>query len=271
MHFWFISLLFAFFVAFIVVYWAKTRVWKTASGTGKLLMAESQSNKTKLTILLGFGVVVTLGYFVSLLVLPDTSWLNVNLLFQFEPSKIFIFMAFFALGIYGFSRGWFANGSSIGRLSIWAPLMLLSGAAFWALGQDVFPNPATTNSLSPAYLFLFALVRTFFLLSVMMTFITLGFRFFNRPNRIINTLSEHSYYMYMVHVFVVILAQELLMLWQGGPAAVKLFVVVLVSLPLTYALSRWVFEKLTVRVWVGHLAARLKGRPLEPVALKTTT
>ena len=166
MHFWFVSLLFYFFVIFILLYMVKSKLSGISSNTTK---PESPSNKNVLLILMIFGLVTTVGYFVSLLLVPDTSWLNVKLFLQFQPSKLFLYVAYFGLGIYGYSRNWFIEGNPLGRLSIWAPATVLLAAAFLVVGQNMFLNPATTTSLSPAYLLLFALIRSFFLLSVLVT------------------------------------------------------------------------------------------------------
>ncbi len=182
MHFWFVSLLFYFFIVFILLRQAKNKLWGISSNTTK---PQSPSNKNILLILMTFGLITSVGYFLSLLIVPDTSWFTVKLFLQLQPSKLFLYIAYFGLGIYGYSRNWFIKGSPLGRLSIWAPATVLLAAGFLVVGKDVFLNPATTTSLSPAYLFLFALIRSFFLLSVLVTLISFAMRYFNRPSRII--------------------------------------------------------------------------------------
>lgn len=250
MHFWFVSLLFSFFLVFIFFWKVKDKLFGISSNTTK---PASPSNKSMLLILMIFGLVTTVGYFISLLLVPDTSWLTVNLFLQFQPAKIFLYIAYFGLGIYGSSRNWFINGNALGRLSVWAPITVVLAAAFIVVGQNVFLNPATTTSLSPAYLLLFAFIRSFFLFSALVTLSSFAMKYFNRPSRLIHTVSEHSYYIYLIHAIVVSIFQDMLMIWPQGPAIVKIMVVFLMTTVMSYVLSRWVFKKLTLRKWFGNL------------------
>lgn len=263
MHFWFVSLLFYFFIVFILVYQAKSKLFRGSSGTTK---PASPSNKSALLILVTFGLVTSVVYFISLLLVPDMSWLTVKLLVQIQPSKLFLYIAYFGLGVYGYSRNWFVNDNPLGRLSIWAPATVLLAAAFLVLGKDVFLNPATTMSLSPVYLFLFSVIRSSLLLSALMVFCSIGMRYFNRPSQLIHTLADNSYYIYLIHIFLVSILQDILMIWPEGPIVVKILAVFFISLSMSYALSRWVFKKLTIREWIGRKLFRLPGnQPVLPL------
>jgi glucan biosynthesis protein C len=238
LHFWFISLLFAFFIAFLLIHKLASNYAGSRFSVGK---TELTSRKTALAIL-AFGIVCTVGYFVSLLLVPDASWLTINLFLEFQPSKLFIFAACFGLGIYAYSKSWFAEGKQIGKLSLWAPATILLSAAFLVVGQDVFQNPLTTTALSPAYLLLYASLRSFLLLSVMITVCSLGVRYFNRPSHAISSLADNSYYIYLLHLFFVSTFQDILMIWPG-PIEIKIAVVFGISLMISYAISRWIFKK----------------------------
>ena len=238
MHFWFISLLFAFFIAFLLIYKIAGNFAAKHSIVGK---TESSPRKTALA-LLTFGVLCTVSYFVSLLLVPDSSWLTINLILQFQPSKLFIFAACFGLGVYGFSKKWFIDGKQIGRLTIWAPAAILLSAAFMVVGQDVFQNPLTTTALSPAYLLLYAAVRSVLLLAIIVVVCSLGARYFGRPSRTISTLADNSYYIYLLHLFFVSIFQDILMICPG-PIEIKIVMVFAISLSISYAISRWIFKK----------------------------
>ena len=174
--------------------------------------------------------------------MQDTSWLTINLLLQFQPSKLFIFAACFGLGVYGYSKKWFIDGKQIGRLSIWAPATILLLAAFMVIGQVVFQNPLTTTALSPAYLLLYAAVRSILLLAIIITVCSLGVRYFNRPSHTIRTLADNSYYIYLLHLFFVSIFQDILMMWPG-PIEIKIAMVFAISLSISYVVSRWIFKK----------------------------
>jgi glucan biosynthesis protein C len=245
MHFWFISLLFYFFVVFILVHKIKSRSARVALDPAQV---DSTSSRKTLLTLLVFGLIITAGYFLSLLLVPDTSWLTVKLFLQFQPSKLFIFAAYFGLGIYGYSKNWFLDGKPLGRLSIWGPAAILLAVGFMAVGLGVFQNPTSTQTLPSGYLLLYATVRSFLLLSVLVTFCSLGMRFFNRPSRFINTIADNSYYIYLIHIYFVSIFQDMLEIWPQGPVEVKILIVFAVSLSISYAISRWIFKK-TPRWW----------------------
>jgi glucan biosynthesis protein C len=248
MHFWFISLLFYFFVIFILLHKAKSMVPAISSSPTKT--ASPTSSKT-LPALLVFGLIITAGYFMSLLLVPDTSWLTVKLFLQCQPSKLIIFAACFGLGIYGYSKNWFLDGKPLGRLSIWGPAVLILAIAFIFVGQNVFQNPTSTQALGPAYLLLYAVIRSFLLLAVLVTFCSLGVQYFNRPSRFINTIADNSYYIYLVHIFFVSMFQDILEIWPGGPVEIKMLIVFAVSLSISYVISRWIFKK--IPRWWGLL------------------
>ena len=238
LHFWFISLLFAFFIAFLLIY-------KIAGNSiaKRFSVAETAASTRKTALaLLTFGVVCAVGYFISLLLVQDASWLTINLFLEFQPSKLFIFAACFGLGVYGFSRKWFVDGKQIGNLSLWVPATILLSAAFLFVGQDVFQNPLTTTALSPAYLMLYAALRSFLLLSVVVTVCSLGVRYFSRPSHAISSLADNSYYIYLLHLFFVSTFQDILMVWQGA-IAIKIVMVFGISLLISYSISRWIFKK----------------------------
>jgi glucans biosynthesis protein C len=247
MHFWFVSLLFCIFVGFILFHLAATRIFRLSSGKLKI---DHGSNKRAVLVLMTFGLVTSMGYFFSLLLVPDTSWLNVKLFLQFQPSKIFLYVSYFGLGLYAHSRNWFTAVNPLGRLAIWAPAAFVLASVFVLLGQDMFLNPAETPGLSPAYLLLFASVRSFFLMSLVVAILLFASRYFNRPSRFIQTVADNSYYIYLIHIFIVFFLQDVLMVWPQGPVELKILSVCLVSFSMSYALSRWVFKKLTMRDWV---------------------
>ncbi len=184
----------------------------------------------------------TIGYFVSLLLVRDASWLTINLFLEFQPSKLFIFAACFGLGIYSYSKSWFSNGKQIGKLTMWIPATILLSAIFLFAGQDVFQNPLTTTALSPTYLLLYATLRSFLMLSITFTVCSLGVRYFNRPSTTINSIAHNSYNIYLLHLFFVSTFQDILMIWPG-PVEIKIAMVFGISLLISWSVSRWIFKK----------------------------
>ena len=156
-----------------------------------------------------------------------------KLFLQCEPSKLIIFAACFGLGIYGYSKNWFIDGKPLGRLSIWGPAAIVLTVAFMIVGQSVFQNPISTQALGPAYLLLYAAIRSFLLLAVLVTLCSLGVQYFNRPSLFISTF------------------QDIMEIWPGGPVEIKMLIVFAASLSISYVISRWIFKK--IPRWWGLL------------------
>jgi len=235
MHFWFLSLLLAFFIIFVLfqaVKKARSR-FSTASPA-----KEPASNKSILKALLAAAILSSLGYFIVLLMTPDMSWIVVGLLFQFQPGSLITYISCFALGVYAYSRQWFMMDEFPHRLLIWIVIGVLLTAGFFGIGQDVFSHPSTSHKLPPGLLVAFSFTRTFLCLAFLVIFIAYASKYWNRASRFNQNLAANSYYIYLSHIFFVVPLQEMLMLWPGGPAMVKAGIVFLVALPISYGISR---------------------------------
>lgn len=235
MHFWFLSLLLAFFVIVGLFHAVRTRRPGTIDGSSTKGPA---SNKSILSALLVAAVLTSLGYFIIILLTPEMSWVTIDLLLQFQPTNLISFIACFALGAFAYSRQWFAGDEFPGRLMIWVPVSILLTAGFFMIGQDVFAHPSTSHQLSPMLLLIFSFTRTFLCLAFLVLFIAYARKYWNRPSRFNQNLSSNSYNIYLAHMFFVSFFQGLFMTWQGGPALAKAGIAFVLTLPLSYGISR---------------------------------
>ncbi len=96
-------------------------------------------------------------------------------------------------------------------------------------------NPSTFES--PWFLTLHWCYRVFFCSAFLGAFITVGLRYANGPSRFNRVLAENSYKMYLLHMIVVILLQWGIWYWDGGSTYIKLIVISLLSIPLTYLVA----------------------------------
>jgi hypothetical protein len=235
MVYWFISLLFAFFVLFTLVHMVMRR-WRSAA-------RKATSGISVLATLILFGVLTSAGYFVSLLLFPDASWFTLGMFLQFEPTRLVLLAGYFALGVYAQSRGWFADGKPLGSLALWGALSVVLAVAYLMIGQPLFADPAGTPYLPAGLLLVFAFIRSFLLLSLLVVLISGGVSYWNRSNRVDRQLSETSYNTYLTHFWFVIILQESLLAWAGGPVVIKFAIVFLAALALSFAISRWVLGR----------------------------
>jgi hypothetical protein len=238
--YWFISLLFAFFLLFALGF-ALTRRW----GSGGLLPADSKatSGKSVLVALAVFGLLTSAGYFILLLLFPDSSWFTLYMFLEFQVTRLVPYAGYFAFGVYARSRGWFVDGKPLGSLALWGTISAMLAVAFLVVGQPVFANTAGTANLSVGFLLVFAFIRSFLILSLLVVLVSFGARYWNRSSRLDRQLSATSYDIYLTHYWFVVAIQAALLNWAGGPALTKVATVFVAGLALSFAISRWVLAR----------------------------
>jgi peptidoglycan/LPS O-acetylase OafA/YrhL len=235
MHFWFLSLLLAFSIVFCLFH-AVGKQWPGPSRISPI--QEPATNKSILTSLFAAMVLASLGYFVVIRLIPETSWITIDLLLQLQPSGLVLYVACFSLGALAFSRQWFRGDAFPGRLSIWVPAGILLAAGFLWTGRSLFTDPSTSYLLSPGLLLSFSFARTSLCLAALVIFIAFARKYRNGPSRLGRSLAANSYNIYLVHIFWIITFQNVLMLWKDGPAVAKAGIVFLLTLPPSYGISR---------------------------------
>jgi glucan biosynthesis protein C len=238
--YWFISLLFAFFLLFVLVQ-ALTHRWRS----GSTLQAEGRprAGKPVLIELLIFGLVISVGYFLLLLYVPDSSWFTLHAFLEFQVTRLIPFAGSFAFGVYAPSRGWFKDGKELGSLVLWGVIAVLLAGVYLLVGRPVFADTAGKANLSVGFLLGFAFLRSFLLLSLLVVFVSFGARHWNRSSTLDRQLSATSYDIYLIHYWFIVGFQEALLGWVGGPVLAKVVIVFATALGLSYTISRWVLAR----------------------------
>jgi hypothetical protein len=235
MHFWFLSLLLTFFMVLALFHTVRNK----RSGPSEVSpISKPASNKSVLTVLFAVTILASIGCFIVILMTPYMSWVTIDLLFQFQPINLVLYIAYFALGGFAYSKQWFAGNKFPDRLFIWVPIGVLLSAGFFIIGQDIFARHWTSYRLSPLHLLGFSFIRSFLCLAFLVVIIAYARKYWNRPSTLNQNLAVNSYNIYLVHIFFVVIFQEILMVWRGGPAMVKSGIVSLLALPISYGISR---------------------------------
>jgi glucan biosynthesis protein C len=235
MHFWFLSLLLAFFLVFVLFHVIKEKVDGSFGAFGS---REPASHGSILWALLVTTTLTSLASFVMILLTPYLSWLTVDLLLQFQPINLALYIASFYLGVFAYSRRWLAGNEFPQRLSLWIPVGILLTLGFFLVGRDVFIHHQDSHQLSPGLVLAFSSIRSSLCLALLVIFIAYARKFWSRPSPLNQKLSENSYNIYLVHIFFVVFLQDVLMIWPGGPPMAKAAIVFLLVLPISYGISR---------------------------------
>jgi glucan biosynthesis protein C len=246
MHFWFLSLLLAFFLVFVLFHVIKEKVDGSSGAFG---IREPASYGSILWVLLVTAALTSLASFVVILLTPYLSWLTVDLLLQFQPINLALYIASFYLGVFAYSRRWFAGNEFPQRLSLWIPLGMLLTLGFFLVGRDVFIHHQDSHWLSLGLLLVFSSIRSSLCLALLVIFIAYARKFRSRPSPLNQKLSANSYNIYLVHIFFVVFLQDVLMIWPGGPPMAKAGIVFFLALLISYGMSRLIDR--FPRVFVG--------------------
>jgi hypothetical protein len=234
-HFWFLSLLLTFFVALSLFQAVRNRRPKPVE---RIPTKEPATTKSILGALFVVVVLTTIGYFVISLLVPDMSWVTIDLLWQFQPASLVSYIVCFCLGCFAYSRQWFVGDEFPRRVFIWVPIGVLLTAGFFMIGRDIFAHPQASNKLAPGLLLAFSFIRTLVCLAFLVIFIAYARKYWNSPSRLNQTLAANSYNIYLCHIFFVTFLQDVLMIWPGGPPMVKAGIIFFVVLPISYGISR---------------------------------
>jgi len=237
--YWFISLLFALFL-FVPIF-ALIRRWR--SRAAHPVERKAKPGHSVPVKLLVFGLSISVGYFLFLLFFPDSSWFTFHALLEFQVTRLVPYAGSFVFGVYAQSRGWFADGKPLGSLGLWAVISGFLAVAHLMVGRPVFADTAGTANLTIGFLLVFAFIRSFLLLSVLVVFFSFGVHHWNHSSGLDRQLSATSYDIYLTHFWFVVAIQEGLLKWAGGPVLVKVAVVFISSLALSFAISRWVLAR----------------------------
>jgi hypothetical protein len=238
--YWFLSLLFALFVVFALVY-TLSRRWRS----GAILPAArpATSGNSVLAALVVFGLLTSAGYFILLLLFPDSSWFTVDMFLEFQVTRLVPYAGCFTFGVYAQSKGWFAEGKPLGSLALWGATSAALAVAYLLVGQPVFADTAGTANLPVGLLLLFAFICSFLLLSLLVVFVSFGVRYWNDASGLGRQLTAASYNIYLVHFFIVVTLQIALLKWIAGPVPAKIAIVSIATFALSLAISRWILAR----------------------------
>jgi len=262
-HFWFLSLLLAFFIVFALLHQYKKGVF---TGFFSSRISEVPSNRSiLLTLFLVTVLSATLTFAVRGLFYyygpARQPWFIIVSLINFQTTKLLAYILCFSLGIYASSRNWFSNTPPPGHFIYWA----LLGAALWYCQVEVKEYVSVHHS--PPLAFILVFLRTCFSFSILFAFITFAITYWNRPSQVSGLFAANSYNIYLLHMIFVLALQFFLINWMEISIFIKFGMVTFLSVVLSYTVSQYAirpFPRLTVlgmTVLFAFLAVFLPASP----------
>jgi hypothetical protein len=250
-HTWFLT--FLFFMTLVVI--LLSLPFKRKNSESKKVDSRNKIILQTIIFAVAVGIVydAAMIYYVSHGINP--SWVIIGKMLQFQIGKIWMLLPIFLFGLYAYKKEWLTRGD-IGSWKMWGimacvPLVLcilLYHIEILPLLDEIFKviehnmqsatkmtMPAVSHSAQGAFLGAWFLTPPV-LVFLLMFFISLAKRFFNKPNAITTFCSKHSINVYILH-YVPVLILQYTFLNVPIPSIVKIILMVIIIIPACLWLS----------------------------------
>jgi fucose 4-O-acetylase-like acetyltransferase len=243
-YMWFLSLLLLFFFVFGVIYFLKSSWFDTVD---QPVSSEAPSIPSTLKILIIVGFLTFFCSFLMIgtmfLLAPKLSnpepFFTLGNVIQFRPSRLFLFIIYFILGILTFKKQWIERGKFPGHFRTWFISFVLILIAFFYARNLMLNGPEhLKNIFGPIFLFFL----NFLTISTLGLSTSLALKYWNQPTAINRNLAANSYNIYIAHYLFVIVFQLLLFTIQGMPGLLKFGMVSVLSIMCSYIVSQFMLK-----------------------------
>ena len=225
-HLWFVSLLFLFFLGFLL--------WRRMERRPSEPTAAPPTGRAMLAATAVFCGLSAIGMSAVNMFMPDWSWFKWSALILFQPTRLPLYAVFFAFGVYACRRNWFTEDPFPGGVLLWGVSTVLFLAALLAFGRSLMQPGGASPGLALAH----GAVRTLAAFSALALLVNVALRRWNAPGRASGVLAGSSYDIYLLHMPVVVFLQTLL-LAVGVSVYVKFGLAAVVGALICLALSRY--------------------------------
>jgi len=240
-YMWFLSLLLLFFFVFAVPYSFK-KEW--FDRTDQPVVSESPSVSSTLKLLFGVGFLTAICSFLTVGAIlafgpkssnPEPLFTLGNII-QFRPSRLFLFVIYFGLGLMIYRNRWIERGKFPGHLKTWVISFTGVLIAYLFLYNQMHSGP---DHLQEMYGAIFFFVLHFLTITTLGFFASIGVRYWNRPTAFAGNMASNSYNMYLSHYIFVLLFQLILFTFPAVPGLLKFSLVSGLSILCAYSVSRF--------------------------------
>lgn len=240
-YMWFLSLLLLFFFVFSIPYSLK-KEW--FDRTNQPVVSENPSVSSTLKLLFGVGFLTAICSFLTVGAIlafgpkssnPEPLFTLGNII-QFRPSRLFLFVIYFGLGLMTYRNRWIERGKFPGHLGTWVISFTGVLIAYLFLYNQMHSGP---NHLREMYGAIFFFVLHFLTITTLGFFASIGVRYWNRPTAFAGNMASNSYNMYLSHYIFVLLFQLILFTFPAVPGLLKFILVSGLSIFCAYSVSRF--------------------------------
>jgi len=244
-YMWFLSLLLLFFFVFSAIY-SLNRSWFNSINQPVTPEAPSVLSTLKILVVVGF-----LTFFCSFIMIGTMFFLAPKLsnpepfftlgnVIQFRPSRLFLFIIYFALGILTFKRKWIERGKFPGHFRTWLISFVIILIAFFYARNLMLNGPEDLKKIFGPVFFFFL---NFLTISTLGLSTSLALKYWNRPTALNQNLASNSYNIYLSHYIFIIIFQLALFPVEWMPSLLKFMVISVFGLLSSFAVSRYLLQK----------------------------
>ena len=183
-HLWFLGVLAIYFLILSLVY----HFYKP------LRIVDSKPSFPSITRIIIFGAVTSISFFCAKMYINDYTWIMINHLIMFQPTRCVLYGLYFALGIYANRKHWFSAGGYMPKLSSWLPIAIVLGGLytqyrimFWSK-RELFVIMIGHD-----------LLYSFFCLTAVLSLVSLFYHTINYTSNFLSKLAGNSYGIYFIH------------------------------------------------------------------------
>jgi hypothetical protein len=246
-YLWFISLLLLFFVLFVVIYHINKKwIWCTRRKNQDTLSSKKSIYKSLLVLSILNTAFFALTRFLFYPDFMSMGWFSLGNIIQFQLGKLTIYCCYFGLGVYAYSREWFADGADFGKAWKWGMICF----CLFGLNMLILKSLTSTDAPSLTLRFSFTALYPTWALTFLGFFLSLFSRHFNHSTRFNRELATNSYNMYLIHYIFPFTLPLLIRLW-GGPTIIKFGILSLFTILMSYTFSRYVLKPFPKYVMTG--------------------
>ncbi|WP_378954538.1 acyltransferase family protein [Pelosinus sp. sgz500959] len=187
-HYWFLGDLAWFYLVSTIIYKVNPSMFQR----------KIEKSDPSIGFFLLFGLLTAVGFFIPNLFFHADAWLSKLYVISFQPSRFFLCLSYFALGIYGWKNQWFTERGYMPRFACWGSLGIIMMLVF-TYYRITFMD-TTPITLKAGH----ALVHSFFCLTAAFGLITFFQKYVNSKAYLWRRLSANSYTIYYIHQGIVL-------------------------------------------------------------------
>ena len=252
-YMWFLSVLILFFFIFCAIY-LLNRNWFEDSEPRPAMLRASVSSTLKIMVTVGLltficsSVMINAMFFLVPGLTNPEPFFTLGNVIQFRPSRIFLFVIYFTLGVLTFKRRWIERGRFPGHLTTWLVSFAVTAVAFFYARNLMLNGPADLKKFLGPVVFWFCL--NFLTITTVGLATSLALKYWDRPTAVNRSLASNSYNIYLAHYIFVIGFQLLLLTAPGVAGWLKFSIVSSLSIAGSYIVCEYVIKPFP-RVAVG--------------------